>query len=207
MLWSAKCSLISEVWYKRRKVIWTIGIAALRRELLHVQRSSIFIVFMILSWFCTGKQRKKKVYRLLLPRMREHFRYASRAPPSRTGARNVKGGPFSGGTCFLTDCTISIRRARDICFQLYDLHKRGRVVGSLLMRSTACVCVCARACVHSGFVYECVRVCVCVRACVPRFVHVYTICGTSLYRPKERPELSVAFEFDPGHPFTTIWWH
>ena len=27
-------------------------------------------------------------------------------------------------------------------------------------------------------------------------MHVYTICGTSLYRPKERPELSVAFEFD-----------
>ena len=39
---------------------------------------------------------KKEVYRLLRPRMREHFRYASRAPPSRTGAENVKDGPFSG---------------------------------------------------------------------------------------------------------------
>ena len=39
---------------------------------------------------------KKEVYRLLRPRMREHFRYASRAPPSRTGAKNVKDGPFSG---------------------------------------------------------------------------------------------------------------
>ena len=39
---------------------------------------------------------KKEVYRLLRPRMREHFRYASRAPPSRTGTRNVKDGPFSG---------------------------------------------------------------------------------------------------------------
>ena len=39
---------------------------------------------------------KKEVYRLLRPRTREHFRYASRAPPSRTGARNVKDGPFSG---------------------------------------------------------------------------------------------------------------
>ena len=39
---------------------------------------------------------KKEVYRLLRPRMREHFRYASRAPPSRIGARNVKDGPFSG---------------------------------------------------------------------------------------------------------------
>ena len=40
------------------------------------------------------------------------------------------------------------------------------------MRSSvrACVCVCV-----------CVRVCVCVSACVRRFVHVYTICGTSLY--------------------------
>ena len=50
--------------------------------------------------------------------------------------------------------------------------------------------VCVRACV-----------CVCVSACVRRFVHVYTICGTSLYRPKERPELSVAFEFDPWTSF------
>ena len=28
--------------------------------------------------------KKEEVYRLLRPRMREHFRYASRAPPSRT---------------------------------------------------------------------------------------------------------------------------
>ena len=34
-----------------------------------------------------------------------------------------------------------------------------------------------------------------------RFVHVYTICGTSLYRPKERPEFSVAFQFDPWTSF------
>ena len=39
---------------------------------------------------------EKEVYRLLRPRMRENFRYASRAPPSWTGARNVKDGPFSG---------------------------------------------------------------------------------------------------------------
>ena len=75
-----------------------------------------------------------------------------------------------------------------------------------------CVCACARECVRArmrfGFVYQCVCVCVCVcvwfvcvRACVRRFVHVYTICGTSLYRPKERPELSVAFEFDPRTSF------
>ena len=48
---------------------------------------------------------KKEVYRLLRPRMREHFRYASRATPSRTGARNVKDGPFF--RCFVTPCHIA----------------------------------------------------------------------------------------------------
>ena len=47
---------------------------------------------------------RKEVYRLLRPRMREHFRYASRAPPSRTGARTVKDGPFSG---VLSPCHIA----------------------------------------------------------------------------------------------------
>ena len=47
----------------------------------------------------------------------------------------------------------------------------------------------------------CVCVCVCVRACDVLCAHVYTIFGTSLYRPKERPELSVAFEFDPWTSF------
>ena len=60
MLWSANCSSISEVWYKRRKVTWTIGIAALRRELLHVQRSSIFTVFMILSPLVSDEYRQTK---------------------------------------------------------------------------------------------------------------------------------------------------
>ena len=49
----------------------------------------------------------------------------------------------------------------------------------------------ARACVLG----LCISANACVCACVQCFVH--TICGTSLYRPKERPELSVAFEFDP----------
>ena len=48
---------------------------------------------------------KKEIYRLLRSRlanvcdvtaMRDHFRYASRTPPSRTGARNVKDWPFYG---------------------------------------------------------------------------------------------------------------
>ena len=48
----------------------------------------------------------------------------------------------------------------------------------------------------------CVRACVCLRACdvfCCCCVCVYH-CGTSLYRPKERPELSVAFE----RPFTML---
>ena len=48
---------------------------------------------------------EKEVYRLLWARlanvcdvtaMREHFRYASRIPPSRTAAMNVKDRPFYG---------------------------------------------------------------------------------------------------------------
>jgi len=48
---------------------------------------------------------KKEVYRWQRSRLanvcdvtatREHFRYASPTPPSRTGARNVKDGPFCG---------------------------------------------------------------------------------------------------------------
>ena len=66
---------------------------------------------------------------------------------------------------------------------------RQRAIGNSVV---VCVCVCVRVYMRSS-VRACVRacVCVCVCACVRRFVHVYTICGTSLYRPKERPELSV----------------
>ena len=44
--------------------------------------------------------------------MREHFRYASRAPPSRTGARTVKDGPFSG---VLSPCVILRSSACTFC--------------------------------------------------------------------------------------------
>ena len=44
--------------------------------------------------------------------------------------------------------------------------------------------------------HACVRVCVRATFCV-----CGSMCGTSLYRPKERPELSVAFEFDPWTSF------
>ena len=86
---------------------------------------------------------------------------------------------------------------------------RQRAIGNSVV-VCVCVCVCVCTCVLPcvrAFVCVCVRVrvcvcvCVCVSACVRRFVHVYTICGTSLYRPKERPELSVTFEFDPWTSF------
>ena len=57
-----------------------------------------------------------------------------------------------------------------------------------------CVRACARACV-------CVFAFVCLRACNVLCVCV-SMCGTSLYRPKERPELSVLLNLIPGHPFT-----
>ncbi len=84
---------------------------------------------------------------------------------------------------------------------------RQRAIGnSVVVCECVCLCVCVhaffRACVRSCvFVCVCVCVCVCVSACVRRFVYVYTICCTSLYRPKERPELSVTFEFDPWTSF------
>ena len=76
---------------------------------------------------------------------------------------------------------------------------RQRAIGnSVVVCVCLCVCTCVLPCVRA---FARARACVCVRALARRFVHVYTICGTSLYRPKERPELSVAFEFDPWTSF------
>ncbi len=66
-----------------------------------------------------------------------------------------------------------------------------RAIGNSVV---VCVCVCV-------FVRARVRACVCLRACDVLCVSVST-CGTSLYRPKERPEVSFAFEFDPWTSFT-----
>ena len=56
----------------------------------------------------------------------------------------------------------------------------------------------------------CVCVCVCESACVRRFVHVYTICGTSLYRPKERPCCGTFCHYHKSDAlparFVTTWW-
>ena len=50
---------------------------------------------------------------------------------------------------------------------------RQRAIGNSVV---ICVCVCVCVYMRSS-----VRACVRVSACVRRFVHVYTICGTSLY--------------------------
>ena len=68
-----------------------------------------------------------------------------------------------------------------------------------------CVCVCVCVCVFvRSRVRACVRVSVCVRetfcVCVSMF-------GTSLYRLKERPEVSFAFEFDPWTSFYNVLLH
>ena len=80
---------------------------------------------------------------------------------------------------------------------------RQRAIGNSVVVCVVCVHARASVCARARAFWVCVsvRTCVCVSACVRRFVHVYTICGTSLYRPKERPELSVAFEFDPWTSF------
>ena len=64
---------------------------------------------------------------------------------------------------------------------------RQRAIGNSVV---VCECVCVCVCVYmrsSVRAFVCVCVCVCVCACVRRFVYVYTICCTSLYRPKVRP--------------------
>ena len=58
---------------------------------------------------------KKEVYRLVRPRMREHFRYASRAPPSRTGARNVKDGPVLSARVILRSSACTFCHTGMIC--------------------------------------------------------------------------------------------
>ena len=58
---------------------------------------------------------------------------------------------------------------------------RQRAIGNSVV---VCVCVCVFVCV-----------CVCV-----------SMCGTSLYRPKERPEVSFAFEFDPWTSFYNVFY-
>ena len=59
------------------------------------RNNPLFTIYHTLQ-FAKHKWGEKEVYRLLRPRMREHFPYAPRAPQSRTGARTVKDGPFSG---------------------------------------------------------------------------------------------------------------
>ena len=114
----------------------------------------------------------KEVYRLLRPRMREHFRYASRAPPSRTGARNVKDGPFF--RCFVTPCHIAkfclnVLSHRHVLSPRYKTYRKIHSVHGLSLFSSNIV-------IHlSSSLDVCIGVCECTRAlcCVvfyyPRF--------------------------------------
>ena len=74
----------------------------------------------------------------------------------------------------------------------------GNSVVGVCVYVCVCVCSCVRACVRAR-VRACVRASVCVRetfcVCVSMF-------GTSLYRLKERPEVSFALNLIPGHHFT-----
>ena len=64
--------------------------------------------------------------------------------------------------------------------------------------------VVVRVCV---FVRACVRACVCVGVCVrTTFCVCVSMCGTSLYRPKERPEVPFAFAFDPWTSFYNVFY-
>ena len=85
------------------------------------------------------------------------------------------------------DGTLNISRVAEIGNQ--------RAIGNSVV---VCVCVCVRACARAS-----VRVCVCVCA---TFCVCVSMCGTSLYRPKERPEVSFAFEFDPWTSFYNVFY-
>ena len=91
------------------------------------------------------------------------------------------------------DGTLNISRVAEIGKQ--------RAIGNSVV-VCVCVCVCVCSCVRTC-VRACVSVCVCVRA---TFCVCVSMCGTSLHRPKERPELSVAFEFDPWTSFYNVFY-
>ena len=72
------------------------------------------------------------------------------------------------------DGTLNISRVAEI-------GKQRAIGNSVVARARACVCV---------FVRACVRVCVCMCA---TFCVCVSMCGTSLYRPKERPNVFYIF--------------
>ena len=106
---------------------------------------------------------KKEVYR-----MREHFRYASRAPPSRTGARNVKDGLFF--RCFVTPCHIGSSACRFLSHRhvlspryktyrkIHSVHGLSLFSSNIVIHfsSSLDVCIGVRQCMHSRAVLRCV---------------------------------------------------
>ena len=101
----------------------------------------------------------KKVYRLLRPRMREHFRYASRAPRSRTGARN------SG---VLSPCVILQSSACTFCHTGMFYRKIHSVHGLSLFSSNIVIHLSPSLDVCIG-VRGCTRALCCVVFYYPRF--------------------------------------
>ncbi len=115
---------------------------------------------------------KKEVYRLLRPRMREHFRYASRAPPSRTGARNVKDGPFF--RCFVTPCHIAkfclhVLSHRHVLSPRYKTYRKIHSVHGLSLFSSNIVIHLSSSLDVCIGVRECTRALCCVVFYYPRF--------------------------------------
>ena len=74
------------------------------------------------------------------------------------------------------------------------LHKRGRVVGSLLMRSTASVCVCV--CMHSY-----VSACLCLHACDVMCVWI-NVWHLFVLTKKRGQNSRLLLNLIPGSPFT-----
>ena len=117
---------------------------------------------------------EKEVYRLLRPRMREHFRYASREPPSRTGARNVKDWPFSDVLsprvpCHIAKFCLHVLSHRHVLSPRYKTYRKiNSVHGLWLFSSNIVIHLSSSLDVCIG-VRECTRALCCVVFYYPRF--------------------------------------
>ena len=124
---------------------------------------------------------KKEVYRLLRSRLanvcditaiREHFQYASRATPSRTGARNVKEGAFF--RCFVTPCHIAkfclhVLSHRHVLSPRYKTYRKIHSVHGLSLFSSNIVIYLSSSLDVCIGVRECARALCCVVFYYPRF--------------------------------------
>ena len=110
---------------------------------------------------------KKSVYRLLRPRMREHFRYASRAPPSRVAPGMLQMGLFPVFCLPVSYCEVlPARFVTPACYKTYrKIHSEhclslcsSKIVIHLSSSLDVCIGVC-----------ECTRALCCVVFYYPRF--------------------------------------